>query len=478
MDTLLTFLAGIRWQDIVDVLLNSYILFRLYVLFRGTNVIRVVAGIALLWIFQRIAVQLGLIVTSWAMQGIIAGAALIIIIVFRNEIRNVLQAKNIRAILWGFHQPIARTPIDAIVQGVYDLARKRIGALIVIPGKEDIDEAVQGGVNWQGLVSREMLISIFWDGNPVHDGAAVVVGSRVTRVGAILPLSQRDDLPRKYGTRHRAAIGLTEQSDALVIVVSEERGEVVAAKQNEVIAIHDNLALNNTLRSHLGMAPVADADTHRESLELVMAAAVCLICMAGVWFSFAKGLETLTNLQVPLEFINRDSRMQILSASDNNIRLHLSGAGALINSVKPEQVRVKLDLSHAVNGENTFTISRDNIVMPPGLRLNRIEPYEVKVLLDYPIAKELPIQVDWVGVLPEEMILKKVRLSPDYTKVVGGGQIVNHLSTVYTEKVQLENLQENGQITVGLALEPASLKIANGYRHKVDVYYILEKRRP
>ena len=173
MDALLTFLASIRWQDIVDVLLNSYILFRLYVLFRGTNVIRVIAGIALLWIFQRIAVQLGLIVTSWAMQGIIAGAALIIIIVFRNEIRNVLQAKNIRGILWGFHVPSHRTPVDSIVEGVYDLASRRVGALIVLPGKEDIDEIIQGGVAWQGLISREMLLSVFYNGNPVHDGAAV-----------------------------------------------------------------------------------------------------------------------------------------------------------------------------------------------------------------------------------------------------------------------------------------------------------------
>ena len=108
MDALISFLSTIRWQDIVDVVLNSYILFRLYVLFRGTNVIRVIAGIALLWIFQRLAAGMGLIVTSWAMQGIIAGAALIIIIVFRNEIRNVLQAKNIRAILWGFPDKSAR----------------------------------------------------------------------------------------------------------------------------------------------------------------------------------------------------------------------------------------------------------------------------------------------------------------------------------------------------------------------------------
>jgi diadenylate cyclase len=255
MHTLLSFLATIRWQDIVDILLNSYILFRLYVLFRGTNVIRVVAGIALLWIFQRIAAQLGLIVTSWAMQGIIAGAALIIIIVFRNEIRNVLQANNLRAILWGFHRPVIRTPIDSLVEGVYDLASRRIGALIVLPGKEDINEVVQTGVNWQGILSREMLSSIFWHGNPVHDGAAVVVGNRVTRVGAILPLSQRDDLPRKYGTRHRAAVGLTEQSDALVVVVSEERGEVVAVNKDAIVPIPDNLALKNALRSHLGWRP-------------------------------------------------------------------------------------------------------------------------------------------------------------------------------------------------------------------------------
>ena len=172
MNTLISFFLSIRWQDIVDVLLNSYILFRFYILFRGTNVIRVIVGIALLWIFQRIALSIGLIVTSWALQGIIAGAALIIIIVFRNEIRNVLQAKNLRAILWGFPQKSVRTPIESIIEGVYELARNRVGALIVLPGKEDLEELLQGGVEWNGLVSREMLGAIFWSGNPVHDGAA------------------------------------------------------------------------------------------------------------------------------------------------------------------------------------------------------------------------------------------------------------------------------------------------------------------
>lgn len=479
MDPLLAFLVTIRWQDIVDVVLNSYILFRLYVLFRGTNVIRVIAGIALLWIFQRLAVRMGLIVTSWAMQGIIAGAALIIIIVFRNEIRKVLQAKNLRALLWGFPVKAIRTPVDKIVEGVYDLASKQTGALLVIPGKEDLEESIQGGVDWNGVISREMLMSIFWPGNPVHDGAALIVGDRVTKVGGILPLSRRDDLPRQYGTRHRAAIGLTEQSDALVIVVSEERGEVIAVKNSEIVPIQDNLSLRHLLRSHLGMtSEMDDENLRRESTELGVAAVVCVLCMAVVWFSFARGLETLTSLEIPLEYVNRDPRMQILSVSENSVRLHLSGSGALINAMKPEQVRVKLDLSSAVNGDNIFTITNDNITMPPGVRLNRIQPSEVKVVLDFPSTKELPIQVDWVGALPDGLILKDVRLDPESLPVIGAGKAFARVNTLYTEKVQLENLRSSGQMTVGLALASRSLKIVDGNRDKVVVSYVITKREP
>jgi YbbR domain-containing protein len=272
-------------------------------------------------------------------------------------------------------------------------------------------------------------------------------------------------------------VGLTEQSDAMVIVVSEERGEVIVAKNSDIIPIRDNLALKRQLGTHLGIvSEIDEAHSRRESMELGVAAAVCFLCMAGVWFSFARGLETLTSLEVPLEYVNRDSRMQILSASENTVRLHLSGSGALISSMKPDQVKVQLDLDNAINGENVFTINHDNIAMPPGVRLNRIEPSEVKVVLDFPITKEIPIQVDWVGALPEGLILKNVRLKPDAVPVTGVGKILNKISTLYTEKVQMENLQSSGQITVGLALSPASLKLASGFKDKVEISYILGKR--
>ncbi len=477
MNSLVSFLSSIRLQDIADVLLNSYILFRLYVLFRGTNVIRVVAGIALLWIFQRIAVALGLIVTSWAMQGIIAGAALIIVIVFRNEIRNVLQAKNLHALLWGFPQKGGPAPVDVLVESVYELARKRIGALIVFPGKDDLEDKFQGGVEWGGIVSKEMLMSVFWNGNPVHDGAALLEGLRITRVGGILPLSMRDDLPHYFGTRHRAAAGLAEQSDALVIVVSEERGEVVAAKGNDLVHIDDNVQLGRVLADHLGVGGPNTESAQRERRELLLAAVICVLCMTGVWFSFAKGMETLTSIEVPLEYLNRDPRMQIISTSVNTVRLYLSGSSALIGSLRPDQVKAKLDLSMAVNGENRFALSGDNIVFPPGLRLNRIDPPEVRVSLDVPVTKELPVQVDWVGAMPEGYILESVYVIPGKVKLTGANRILDPMSTLYTVKLPLDNLKSSGRQSVGLKLESSSLKLTGGYKNQVDVNYTV-KRRP
>jgi diadenylate cyclase len=477
MRDLIAFLSSIRWQDIVDVLLNSYILFRLYVLFRGTNVIRVVAGIALLWIFQRIAVAVGLIVTSWAMQGIIAGAALIIVIVFRNEIRNVLQAKNLRALLWGFAQQSVRTPIDGIVEGVYELARSSTGALIVLPGKDALDDLVQGGVAWQGLVSKDMLLSVFYNGNPVHDGAVLIEGDRVVRVGCILPLSQRDDLPQSYGTRHRAAAGLSEQSDALVIVVSEERGEVVVARNGTIVPIDDNLSLVHCLHEHLGDGrDDLPAVSSRKRREMIMAAALCFLCMAGVWFSFARGMETLTSIEVPLEYLKSESQMQILSTSANTVRLYLSGSTTLLSSLRPDQVRAKLDLGSATNGENTFRIAGDNIVIPPGVRLNRIEPSEIKVVLDTPVTKVVPIQVDWIGRLPAGLRLERASLTPAQVTVSGPTKVLESIATIYSRNVQLDKLEKSGQITVKLVLEPSALKMANGASDEVLVRYTIAKR--
>lgn len=477
METLAHFFASIRWQDVVDIGLNSYILFRFYVLFRGTYVFRVLIGLTMLWFFQQIAGYAGLIVTSWVIQGIVAVAALIIVVVFRNEIRNVLQARNLKTILWGFAYKTRLAPIDVIADSAFELASRRHGALIVIPGEEDVQEMIQSGVGWNGDISREMILSVFFPDNPVHDGAAIIDGDRITRVGAILPLSRREDLPSYLGTRHRAALGLAETSDAVVIVVSEERGEVSLARGSRLREIGSRRKLIQKLEEHFGITDDQGPQMKKERIEVTTAALVSLLFITGFWFSISRGLETLITFDVPVEYMNRNPNMEIVHASVNSIRLNLSGSGTLIKSMRPDQVRVRLDLSNATAGPNSFFITPNNISLPPGIELREVTPQTVVVELDVTVKKEVPVQVDWVGRLTENFILAEAALEPQRVEIVGGKRILENISTIYTEKVSLERLRDTGGIIeTGLAIHPASLRVAAGSSDRVTIKYLLRKR--
>ncbi len=471
-------MTGVRWQDIVDIAMVSYVLFRLYALFRDTNVFRVLIGIAFLWFFQRFSVSLGLIVTSWALQGITAAAALIIIVVFRNEIRAVLQAKNLKAIVWGLPHKSAETPLGLYIDGIYELARQGLGALIVFPGQEDLTEAVHSGIEWRGLVSKEMIVSIFWRDNPVHDGAAIVEDDRVVEVGAILPLSRRKDIPSYYGTRHRAALGLAEATDALVIVVSEERGRVAVAKGGRIGNVKSKNELLTLLKDHLGLAEEKTRVAKKEGVKLGAAALVSVLFITGVWLSFTRGQDTLMTLDIPIEYMNRDPAMEILTTSANDVRLDLIGSGALIRSLRPEQFKVQLDLSGAVAGRNAFTITSENISLPPGVLLKNIKTAVVEVHLDVLVKKSLPIQVDWGGRLPEHLILSGITLDPERIEIIGGSELLKNLSTVLTEKVPIDPLEKSGTLTVKLVLGPASLKFASGSKDRVKIEYEITRRTP
>jgi len=475
MNNFLSFFSSIRWQDIVDISLNSYILFRFYILFRGTNAFRVLIGIAFLWFFQRLAFSLGLIITSWAIQGITAVAALIIIVVFRNEIRSVLQAKNFKTILWGFSQKVITSPVEIIAESVFELARKHTGALIVFPANEDIEEVVQSGIPWRGVVSKEMIMSIFWHDNPVHDGAAIIHKDRITEVACILPLSHKNDLPSYYGTRHRAALGLSEATDAMVVVVSEERGAVSVAKKSEICSVNRKEDLERQLQEHLGERPKLQHDQRKEKLRIFSAALISFLFIVGVWFSFSRGLETLTNFETPVEYMNRISAVEIIDTSVNSVTLNLSGSGSLIKSMRPEQVKVKIDLGKAAVGKNSFVITDENVSLPPGILLKRVTPPVVDVTLGIPVVKEVPIQVDWAGKLPNQLMLEKVKIKPTRIALIGGRRILDRISIIYTEKIYLDNLYFSDTITVKLALSP-SIKTAPGSSDVVTVDYVVKNK--
>lgn len=476
MHNYLSFFSTIRWQDVVDIILNSYIIFRFYILFRGTNVFRVLIVIAFLWFFQRVAFSLALIITSWAIQGITAVAALIIIVVFRNEIRTVLQAKNLKSFLWGFPQKVSATPVEIISESVFDLARKHTGALLVFPAKDDLEEYVKGGLPWRGVISKEMIMSVFWHGNPVHDGAAIISKNRISEVSCLLPLSHKNNLPSHYGTRHRAALGLAESTDAMVVVVSEERGTVSVAKDSRIHRINGKRDLERMLREHMGDVPKLEHDNRKEKLKISFAALVSFLFIVIVWFSFSRGLETLVNIETPVEYMNRNTELEIMDTSVNSVILNLGGSDSLIKSIRSEQLKVRIDLAKATSGKNSFLLTDKNVSLPPGIVLKKVTPSVIEVTLGTSVIKELPVKIVWAGKLPDNLLLDKVKTIPDKVRVIGASRILDGIKAANTEKIYLNNINNSGTIVVKLALSPPSLKIAQGSSDAVTVEYTIKRK--
>jgi len=469
------YFPSLRWQDIADIALNSYILFRLFVLFRGTNVLRIITGMAIIWLIQRIAAAIGLIITIWVLQALTAAAALIIIIVFRNEIRRVLQTKNIKALLWDIPHPTISTTVEIVAETTFELAQKRIGALLVFPGREDLSNAIHSGIAWDGLISREMLLSIFRKDAPVHDGACVIRRKRVTKVGCILPLSLQKDLPSHYGTRHRASLGLTERTDALVICVSEERGSVLVANNGSISRIRNETELVSHLEEYGGFKKKS-VFYKKERWQLTLAAIVSVLLITGIWFSFTRGLDTLKTIEAPIEYMNRNPELEILNTSVVAVKLQLSGSDTLIKALQPDNVGVRLDLGKALEGANSVTLTDQNIKLPPGIVLKGMEPSVVEVTLDTIVTKELAIQVDWVGQLPPQSVLQKVTTEPRKIRVKGGKQVLKNIITLYTEKISLNHIGKSGQQTAKLAMNPALLAPVSPSENKVTVTYTVGNR--
>lgn len=477
MKSLVVVLSSIRWQDVVDILINSYILFRVYVLFRHTNAFRILAGIASLWVIQELAASLGLILTSWALQAITAAAAIIIIVVFRNEIRTALQARNLKNFLWGSPLEEKSSPVQVLVDTFFQMAKKRIGALVVFPGKEDLRELIHGGIPWEGRVSQEMLMSIFWPKNPVHDGAAIVEGDKVTEVGVLLPLSQRTDLPTFYGTRHRAAAGLAERSDALVVAVSEERGRVTVAKDAWIKPVGQPEEMTHILESHLGIDRQQNpAYRKREMSKLAVAGVLSLFIITAIWLGFTRGRDTVMEVDVPVEFVNRPAQYYILETSANKVHLQFHGSSAIVKSLRPEQITVRINLAKAVEGLNIFPITKENIQMPPGLFLNSVNPSTLEVTLDVPATKIVPVQVDWIGKLPDNVIITNVEVIPSEVQVVGGKTLLAGIHTFYTTPLRVDTLIQSGSLTAPLIISPASLKLADPSHERVEIRYSVVKR--
>jgi diadenylate cyclase len=236
-----------RWQDFIDILVVAFVIHQLISIIRGTRSVQMVVGLGILTIGYFLASVLDLATFKWIMQTFLSSILLIIIIVFQQDIRRALTQVGKSP----FHKgkDVADKELEEIIRTLFYLAKRRIGALVVIERETNLGDFIESGFNLDAKLTKELLISIFMPVSPLHDGAVLISGGRIQHAGCILPLTQNPYINKRYGTRHRAAIGLTEETDAVVLVVSEETQEISIVQHGALTTVENEISLNNSLRA-------------------------------------------------------------------------------------------------------------------------------------------------------------------------------------------------------------------------------------
>jgi diadenylate cyclase len=226
--------------DLLDIVLVAVVLYRLLLMVKGTKAAQMLTGLAVLVIASIIARNFNLITLDWLLQGFWAYIVIALIVIFQPEIRRALAKMGETPFLQAFATAEELKSIEEVVRATVSLANRKIGALLVLERETDLRDFIEIGVPLDARVSRELLLSIFHPTSPIHDGAAIIRGNRVAAAGCFLPITLTADLKKTLGTRHRAALGITEETDAVSIVVSEETGSI-------------SLAMNGRLNEQLDM---------------------------------------------------------------------------------------------------------------------------------------------------------------------------------------------------------------------------------
>lgn len=245
-------LYTVTFSDVLEVILVAVIIYRLYQLLEGTRAITLVKGIIVLFIGNSIAVLFHLHLLSWIFENVVKWSVIVLPIVFQPELRRTLERLGEGKFLFedriAMEEVAAMKVVKELVTAANALSKTKTGALLVIEREMKLDDIGETGIKIDALITSEFLLNVFIPNTPLHDGAAIIRGNRLLSAGCLLPLTEKRGLSKELGTRHRAALGLSEQCDALVLIVSEETGTISIADNGRLMRRLDENTLTAALR--------------------------------------------------------------------------------------------------------------------------------------------------------------------------------------------------------------------------------------
>jgi diadenylate cyclase len=264
---IIRYLSAMRWQDYADIIIVAFIIYQALRLIRGTSSMQMLVGLAIVLGLYLFSARFELLTLNWLLSNFLSYAILILVILFQSDIR--LALTRVARLTFLRTSPEYLSAIGEIVRASFTMASRRTGALIAIERDVGLKHYIELGTELDAHISEDLLLSIFNTSAPLHDGAIVVSEARLAAAACLLPLSTDDAVSRYFGTRHRAAIGLTRETDAVVIVVSEERGVVSLVVNGDVSVMFDQNELRDELTGLLNLKVSGKRPKTREAGDAV-----------------------------------------------------------------------------------------------------------------------------------------------------------------------------------------------------------------
>lgn len=373
-------LTSIRIADIADMLVVSVCVFVAlrWIQTTASRSLAIAAGSLVL--VYAIAVTFDLHLTTLLFQFGLTIAAVVFVVVFQDDIRRAVERVLLAGRWRARSSNLDTNPhVETLLETVYSLAECRRGALIVLAGEEPLDAHLDGGTELLGQISQPLLDSLFDPHSAGHDGAVIIKDGFVTRFGVHLPLSENREKSQGLGTRHRSALGMSELSDAMIVVVSEERGHASIAQHGE---LHRNMKrdeLRSSLNDHLKQVSTPRTRNLWSSLTSHPRTKMLSVFVAiTAWLAIASHRDVVQRVfLVPIEYRNVPTDFHLPESARTEARVTFSATERAFQFVAPSALKVSIDVSEASRGKTEFTLTESSVRHPATLTVYRIEPRTV-----------------------------------------------------------------------------------------------------
>ncbi len=471
-------IPSIRIQDVADILIMTVILYQLYSWFRGTRAIQVLIGLGVVTLIYFATRFLDLYMTSWVLQELGTVLIILIIVVFQAEIRQALyRFSRLRHIL-DIRQETLHSQFQNIAETLFRMATNKTGALIVFQGNESLDDLMTNGVIINSDISPQILESIFYDGAPLHDGAVLINNGKIEKAACHLPLSTSPDVPQQMGTRHRAALGLSERSDAVIVVISEERGEVSLVTTGSLRRIGTPLELIVALDSLLQSETDKPRITQQQRVfSNLLPKASLLLGVCVFWGLITTRQGQITTVTAPVRLHGVPDNIILLRTLPEEVTVQIKSMSSLTPPQSKLDLTVEVDASKISEGTTALRVNHADIAAPSGMVITTVSPATIRVSAEKKRRKSVPVKAALKGRLPSGLTLSNVTCEPDSVEIEGPASLVSRISSVTTEDIDAGQLKAGKEYLKDLRIQETQVSILRESPVKVKLIAPARRKR-